>query len=125
LIIIAVSLFSSSAYGQIKIVDSISGQPLPATTVFTSNGNLGIISDMYGNISLEALHKLFTNNDDKKQVSLQHIGYDSKNIPIKELKQLTVIKLTGLNNTLPDIAVKTDAKGLFCIARLFSRLSIL
>lgn len=119
LIIIAASLFSSPAYCQIKIVDSTSGQPLPATTVFISNGNIGVISDMYGNLSSEALNKLFTNTNGKGQVSIQHIEYENKNLSIRELKQLSIIKLNRVNNNLPDVVVKTKAKGYFVLQGYF------
>jgi hypothetical protein len=121
LMTIAVSLFSTTTYCQIKIIDSASGQPLPATTVFISNGKIGAISDVYGNISSEVLNRLFTNNNGNEQVSIQHIGYDNKNIYINELKQLTVIKLNRLNNNLPDVIIKANIKDGYIVLQGYFR----
>jgi len=115
---IAVWLFSSSVYSQIKIVDSISGQPLPSATIFLKGGKYVTTSNINGIIDNSIFDNLVNEND---TITIQHIGYSSKNISLAELKKSTQIKLNSAENKLSDVVVISDKKYDYLVLKGYFR----
>ncbi|WP_312698243.1 hypothetical protein [Sphingobacterium mizutaii] len=105
-LIIIFSFFANYLIGQIVLLDSISNDPIPAVSVFDSNGTLINISDKNGHVQLkkEKLHSI-------ENLTFQHLSYRSKEISLKSILSFEkIIKLTPSTISIDEIEINNNSK---------------
>lgn len=97
-----------TAYSQIRIIDSKTGNPIAFAQVIVNKGTIGTSSNLDGVIVLNDIIKNNVNDVDK--VTIQHISYENFELTIGELKNAATIKLNERTVLLNEVTVKSNHK---------------
>ncbi|MFZ4103583.1 MAG: hypothetical protein ACOYKI_02525 [Sediminibacterium sp.] len=107
-IFILVTFISSTCFSQIKIVDSVSGNPVQSVSILLNNGILIGITDNDGKYDFT---KISNENKitDTTIVTFSHIGYENYSCKLKDIRSGIYLSLIPkLNNLIP---VVINSKG--------------
>ena len=94
-----------SLCAQIKLVDSLTQEPVVAVNVFSIDGVLLGVSDAEGQVNLDNLHGKSENS-----VTVQHVAYQNKKIPDSTLFSMDTIYLVPRNFEIGEVTIMDRSK---------------
>jgi len=98
IILIFLSLFAEAQVKEFIVADSLTKKPLSAVSAFFYTTNEGSITNSDGKVKV-----FFINNTDT--LTLSHVGYEPKNILLKDFIKVDTIRLTPSSILLKEVAV--------------------
>ena len=99
-IILLLLLFSTSLSAQVLIKDQDTGETIPFVHIFDSDGYLGAVSDINGQIAQEDILRLTQSAE--SILNIQHIAYETREIIPSVLADSKEILLTERSLALED-----------------------
>lgn len=102
-IILLLLLFSTSLSAQVLIKDQDTGETIPFVHIFDSDGYLGAVSDINGQIAQEDILRLTQSAE--SILNIQHIAYETREIIPSVLADSKEILLTERSLALDEIIV--------------------
>jgi hypothetical protein len=108
-----------TAFTQVKIVDNKTGEPISFAHMIISDGKLIATSDVNGNVLTSDISKI--SNIDSSKITIQHVAYENIELTLKELKQLTEIRMKERTILLPEVSISPNKKYDYVVIKGFYR----
>jgi hypothetical protein len=96
------------SFSQLKVVDSISGNPIQLVSILMKNGILLGITDDDGKFNFSGITNETMLND-TTQISFSHISYENYSCRFKDLYLKNILHLVPKNIYLPPIEIKSNS----------------
>ncbi|QIH33711.1 carboxypeptidase-like regulatory domain-containing protein [Sphingobacterium sp. DR205] len=103
-------------FAQIRIIDSLSGEPVPSVNIYTEDGTLLGVADTKGEIALDSLRK-----NANSVLILQHISYNNYQETIGSLRKEKLVKLIPRSIKIDEIAIADKSKYDYLILKGYFR----
>lgn len=115
-----ICIVSLEGNGQAVFQDSISALPIGGVNIYNKEGNFIAFTDVHG--TLQFVEGFDQNQESIFPVTIQHISYESKVVPIELFRNSEIITLIPRSILLDDIVVSAKQPDVLCIRGYFRTL---
>lgn len=111
------AFFSCSVlFAQIRIVDSLSGEPVPLVNIYAEDGTLLGVANAKGEFAIDSLRQ-----NANAKIILQHISYNNYQESFAELRKEKLVKLVPRHIKIEEIAIADKSKYDYLILKGYFR----
>lgn len=101
---------------QIKVIDSLTQEPISGVNLYADNGSLLGATNIAGEVVLDSLKQKKTAN-----LTFQHVAYSSLMVPFSEVKTMGKIKMVPRSIKIDEVAIGDRSKADYVVLKGYFR----
>lgn len=101
---------------QIKVIDSLTQEPISGVNLYADNGSLLGATNIAGEVVLDSLKQEKTAN-----LTFQHVAYSSSMVPFSEVKTMGKIKMVPRSIKIDEVAIGDQSKADYVVLKGYFR----
>lgn len=110
------TMISVLANAQIKVIDSLTQEPISGVNLYADNGSLLGATNIAGEVVLDSLKQEKTVN-----LTFQHVAYSSLMVPFSEVKTMGKIKIVPRSIKIDEVAIGDRSKADYVVLKGYFR----